>query len=321
MIRRLTQGWAVLAAAPLLLFAWLLSAPAWSQDDDPVLTGTLKTIDARGTILIGYRETAPPFSFLNPGKQPVGFSLDLCHGIAEDVAKTLNRDLLDPGAPAWQTGIRIVMVPVAADERLPKIMSGAIDLECGSTTDNMEREKQVAFSPVFFLAGTKLLVPLVDGAPAIPSYRALAGKTVVVGAGTTNAAVLHRLAPSLTPPLTVQEVPDLDSAYAALAAGKAAAFASDDILLAGFVATKPDGHNFGVTGDYLSFEPYAIGFRRNDPDFAALVHHSFARMASEGTLYALYRRWLIDTLPNGERMNLPISPQLAEMYRVLGQPD
>ena len=321
MIHRLGQSLLIQRLGALAALLFLLTVPALAQEDDPVLTGTLKTIEARGTILIGYRETAPPFSFLNPGKQPVGFSIDLCHGIAEDVAKALNRDLLDPGAPAWQTGIRIVMVPVAADERLPKIMSGAIDLECGSTTDNVEREKQVAFSPVFFLAGTKLLVPLVDGATAIQSYRALAGKTVVVGAGTTNAAVMHRLAASLNPPLTVQEVPDLDSAYAALAAGKATAFASDDILLAGFVATKPDGHNFGVTGDYLSYEPYAIGFRRNDPDFATLVHDSFARMASEGTLYALYKRWLIDTLPNGERMNLPISPQLAEMYRIMGQPD
>jgi glutamate/aspartate transport system substrate-binding protein len=315
MIRRLLQGLAALAAALCLL------APPARAEDGVILTGTLKTIDARGTILIGYRETAPPFSFLNPGKQPVGFSVDLCHGIAEDVAKTLNRDLLEPSAPAWQTGIRIVMVPIAADERLPKIVSGAIDLECGSTTDNAEREKQVAFSPVFFLAGTKLLVPLVNGGPSIQSYRALAGKTVVVGAGTTNAAVLHRLAPSLNPALTVQEVPDLDSAYAALSTGKAQAFASDDILLAGFVATKPDGRNFGVAGDYLSFEPYAIGFRKNDPDFATLVHDSFARMASEGTLYTLYKRWLVDKLPNGERMNLPISPQLAEMYRALGQPD
>ena len=117
-----------------------------------LLTGTLKTINDRGTILIGYRDSALPFSFLNKAGQPVGFSLDLCHGIAEDVARTLNRDLLEPDAPAWQTGVRIVYVPVAADERLPKIISGALDLECGSTTANAERAKTVAFSPVFFLA-------------------------------------------------------------------------------------------------------------------------------------------------------------------------
>ena len=124
------------------------------------LTGTLKTIHDRGTILIGYRETALPFSFLNKAGQPIGFSLDLCHGIAEDVARMLNSDLLEPDAPAWQRGVRIVYVPVAADERLPKIISGALDLECGSTTANAERARTVAFSPVFFLRGTQLMVPL-----------------------------------------------------------------------------------------------------------------------------------------------------------------
>jgi glutamate/aspartate transport system substrate-binding protein len=307
-----------------LLAVLLLAATAWTNayaQDDVVLSGTLKTINDTGTIRIGYRDTAPPFSFLNPGHQPVGFSLDLCHGIAEDVAKALNRDLLEADAPAWQTGIRIVYVPVAAAERLPKIVSGAIDLECGSTTATAERAQTVAFSPIFFLAGTKLLVPLVNGRPSVASYRALAGRTIVVGAGTTNAIAIHRLATTVSPAITVAEVPNLDIAYDMLAAGKADAFASDDILLAGFVATRSDGKRFGITGDYLSYEPYAIGFRRNDPAFADLVRDSFARMATEGTLNRLYARWLVDKLPNGETLNVPISPQLAEMYRVLGQPD
>jgi glutamate/aspartate transport system substrate-binding protein len=290
-------------------------------EDDVLLSGTLKTINDRGTILLGYRETAPPFSFLNPGRQPIGFSLDLCHGIAEDVARALNRDLLEADAPAWQSGVRIVYVPVAGDERLAKIVSGAIDLECGSTTANAERAKSVAFSPIFFLAGTKLLVPLVNGRPAVSSYRGLAGRSVVVGSGTTNAVAIRRLATTVSPPIMVAEVPNLDAAYDMLAAGKADAFASDDILLAGFIATRSDGKRFGITGDYLSYEPYAIGFRRDDAAFADLVRGSFGRMASEGTLNRLYTRWLVDRLPNGETLNVPISPALAEMYRALGQPD
>jgi glutamate/aspartate transport system substrate-binding protein len=307
----------------LLALALSLAAScgAARAQDGVALSGTLKTINDRGTILIGYRTSAPPFSFLNPGRQPVGFSLDLCHGIAEDVARTLNRDLLEADAPSWQTGVRIVYVPVAAEERLPKIVSGAIDLECGSTTANAERARTVAFSPVFFLAGTKLLVPLVNGRPSVSSYRGLAGRTVVAGSGTTNAAALHRLAATVSPPLTVTEVPSLDTAYDLLAAGKADAFASDDILLSGFIATRPDGRRFAITGDYLSYEPYAIGFRRDDQAFADLVRDSFARMAGEGTLNRLYTRWLVDRLPNNETLNVPISPQLAEMYRTLGQPD
>ena len=304
-----------------LLALLLLTAGAARAEEGVVLSGTLKTVSDRGTILIGYRESAPPFSFLNAGKQPVGFSLDLCHGIAEDVARTLNRDLVDPGAPAWQTGVRIVYVPAGADERLPTLISGAIDLECGSTTANAERAKSIAFSPVFFLAGTKLLVPLVNGRPGVASYHDLAGHTVVVGTGTTNAAAVKRLAPTVSPPITVTEVASLDTAYDLLAAGKADAFASDDILLSGFVATRPDGKRFGITGDYLSYEPYAIGFRRDDPAFAGLVRDSFARMATEGGLNRLYTKWLVARLPTGERLNVPISPALAEMYRAMGQPD
>jgi glutamate/aspartate transport system substrate-binding protein len=306
----------------LLAFMVLtLLACAGARAEDGLLSGTLKTIHDRGTILIGYRDSAPPFSFLNPGHQPIGFSLDLCHGIAEDVARSLNSDLLETDAPAWQTGVRIVLVPVAAEERLPKIVAGAIDLECGSTTANAERAKIVAFSPIFFLAGTKLLVPLVDGRPGVSSYRGLAGHVVVVGSGTTNAAVVRRLATTVSPPITVTEVAGLDTAYDMLAAGKADAFASDDILLSGFVARHSDAKRFGVAGDYLSYEPYAIGFRRDDAAFADLVRDSFGRMASEGTLNRLYARWLMDRLPNGDTLNVPISPALAEMYRALGQPD
>ena len=310
-----------LLAAVTLAIALAWTCGSTRAEEGELLTGTLKTINDRGTILIGYRDSALPFSFLNKAGQPVGFSLDLCHDIAADVAHTLNRDLLEPDAPAWQTGVRLVYVLVAADERLPRIISGALDLECGSTTANAERARTVAFSPIFFLAGTKLMVPLVDGRAAISSYRDLAGRTVVVGEGTTNAEVIRRLADRVSPPITVAEARSLDAAYSVLAAGKAAAFASDDILLSGFIATRPDGQRFRVVGDYLSYEPYAITLRRDDPAFANLVRSSFERMASEGTLSRLYTRWLVDRLPNGEMLNVPMSPHLAEMYRVLGQPD
>ena len=307
-----------LCAAALLapLVAGLLAGPARAQDDD-VLSGTLKAINARGTILLGVRTDATPFAFRNKGGQPVGFSVDLCQGIAADVAATLNRDLLEPDAPAWQTGLRVVYVPLTADARLPSIMSGAADLECGSTTASTERAKSVAFSPVFFLAGTKLLA-----APgAVATYRDLAGRKVAVGAGTTNAAVMHRLAGSVSPAMTVVEVPTLDAAYAQLAAGAVDAVASDDILLSGLVASHHDGNRFAVVGDFLSFEPYALVLRRDDPQFAGLVRSSFQKMASDGVLAARYRRWLIDKLPSGETLDLPMSAQLTEMYRALGQSD
>ena len=302
----------------MLLALAAVCGGARADEDDTALTGTLKTINARGTILIGYRTTSLPFSFLNKAGQPIGFSVDICHGIAEDVARSLHRDLIEPDAPAWQTGVRIVYVPVAADERLPKVVSGAIDLECGSTTANAERGKTVAFSPVFFLSGTKLLVPVKSG---ITSYRGLAGRTVVVGTGTTNADVMRGLANRVSPPFNVVEAPNLDAAYAMLVAGKADAFASDDILLAGYVATHPESHGYSVVGDYLSFEPYAIALRKGDEQFSDLVKESFTRMASEGTLGRLYNRWLVSRLPTGVTMDVPMNPYLTEMYRALGQPD
>jgi len=139
-----------------LLAALCLAPNGAGAEEGAVLTGTLKTIQQRGSILIGYRESALPFSFLNKGGQPVGFSIDLCRGIAADVAQTLNRDLLEPGAPEWQQGVRMVLLPVAAEARLPKVIAGEVDLECGSTTATDQRAQSVAFSPVFFLAGTKL---------------------------------------------------------------------------------------------------------------------------------------------------------------------
>jgi ABC-type amino acid transport substrate-binding protein len=308
--------------AIVLLTLALASGRSVVAEEGTLLTGTLKTINDRGSIRIGYRESSLPFSFLNKAGQPVGFSLDICHGIAEDVARMLNRDLLEPDAPAWQSGVRIVYVAVAAEQRLPMVISGQVDLECGSTTANAERAKQVAFSPVFFLSGTKLMVPLEQsGAARINSYRDLAGRTVAVSAGTTNAEVMRGLAGKVSPELKVMEQPSLSAAYDALVAGKADAFASDDILLAGFIATHRGGRRFGIVGDYLSFEPYAITLRRDDPAFAGLVKDSFVRMASEGTLGRLYVRWLVDRLPTGDTLGVPMSPYLSEMYRALGQPD
>lgn len=296
--------------------------PASAQEGDPFLSGTLKTIQQRGTIRIGYRENAVPLSFLNGAKQPVGFSIELCRGIAQDVANRLNRELVDADAPSWRTGLRLSFEAVTADARLPKIMSGDIDLECGSTTATTERQKSVAFSPIFFMAGTKLMVPvLAGGGSAASSYRDLAGKKIAVSAGTTTTVAIQRLAATTSPPIQVVETGSLDAAYAALTSGGADAFASDDILLYGFAASKPEGRKFRVVGEYLSFEPYAVVLRKDDPAFADLVRQSFQRMARENVLNAAYHRWFGDALPNGETLNLPLSPQLTEIYRALGQPD
>ncbi len=313
------RHWARYAVA---LAAMVVCPLPGARAQDVVLTGTLKTIRDRGTIQIGYRENATPFAFANRAGQPVGFSVDICHGIAGEVARRLGLELLEPDAPSYEKGVRIAYVPVSADARLPMVTSGAIDLECGSTTANETRARTVAFSPTIFLAGVKLMAPLApaDG-KAVSSYRDLAGRRLAVATGTTTDPVVKGIAGRVSPPITLVEQPSVDAAYAMLATGTVDAMASDDILLSGLIATKPEGRRFAVVGDYLSYEPYAIMFRKDDAGFADAVRASFEGMATNDYLTTNYRKWFQSTLPGGENLRLPMSAQLTEFYRVLGQSD
>ena len=299
-------------------FAWLLigagvcvgaSAPAPAQEakDVDALTGTLKSIRDSATIKLGYRESSLPFSYLNKVKQPIGYSIDLCREVVEDVSTELGG-----------IEIKIAFVPVTSANRFDKVKAGEVDLECGSTTANVQRQKEVAFSPTFFVAGTKLTVPK---ASSVQSYRDLAGKTVVVTAGTTNEAALKTLSDKQKLNIRIITATDHAQSLATLTSGDADAFATDDVLLYGFIATDPKAADMKVVGEFLSYDPYGLTLRRNDPQFAALVEHTFERMAGERRLAELYNKWFMRRLPTGETMNLPISPQLEELFRVIGQPD
>ena len=291
---------------PGVLLAALLVLPAAAQDVG-ALSGTLKKIHDSGTITLGYRESSLPFSYLNKRQQPIGYSIDLCREIVEAASTEL--DGMD---------IKVALAPVTPANRLDKVKSGAVDLECGSTTSNLQRQKDVAFSPIFFVAGTKLMVP---NASEIQSYRDLAGKTVVVTAGTTNEAALRTLSDKQKLGINIVTSPDHAQSVALLAAGKADAFATDDVLLYGFIATNPAAQDMKVVGEYLSYDPYGLMFRRDDPAFAAVVERTFERMASERRLEELYNKWFLHRLPTGETLNLPMSPQLAQIFQVLGAPE
>jgi glutamate/aspartate transport system substrate-binding protein len=285
-----------------------LALPAAAQEATVgALSGTLAKIKNTGTITLGYRESSLPFSYLNRRQQPIGYSIDLCREIVEGVSTELDGK-----------DIKIALAPVTAADRLEKVKAGAIDLECGSTTSNVQRQKDVAFSPVFFVAGTKLMVPK---ASPVRSYRDLARKTVVVTAGTTNEAALRTLSDKQKLGITIVTARDHAQSLALLVAGKAEAFATDDALLYGFIATEASARDMKVVGEYLSYDPYGLVYRRDDPGFAAVVERTFSRMASERRLAELYNKWFLRRLPTGERLNLPMSPQLEEIFRVLGQPD
>jgi glutamate/aspartate transport system substrate-binding protein len=304
---RSVLGWPgiVFAAASMLI----LATPANAQESANVgaLSGTLKKVKDTGTITLGYRESSLPFSYLNRRQQPIGYSIDLCREIVEDVSTEL--DGLE---------IKITFAPVTPANRLQKVASGEIDLECGSTTGNVQRRKEVAFSPIFFVAGTKLMVPK---SSSVSSYRDLAGKTAVVTSGTTNEAALRTLSDKQKLGITIITAPDHAQSLEMLASGKADAFATDDVLLYGFIAMAKNASDMKVVGEYLSYDPYGLVYRRDDPAFAAVVERTFTRMASERRLAELYNKWFLRRLPTGETLNLPMSPQLEEVFRMLGQPE
>jgi glutamate/aspartate transport system substrate-binding protein len=271
------------------------------------LTGTLKKIKDSKTVTLGYRESSIPFSYLNRPGDPIGYSIDLCNAVVDETSKEIG---------GLETAVKYKKV--TAETRIPAVRSGEIDLECGSTTANFERKKEVAFSPIFFVAGTKLLVPRSSD---ITSYRDLGGKTVVVTAGTTNEAAVRAI--SEKQKLGVKFIIGKDHAesFAMLREGKADAFATDDVLLYGLVATTKSGAQYHVVGEYLSYDPYGLMYHKDDPDFAAVVDRAFSRLAQSRELVQLYNKWFQQRLPTGESLDLPMSPQLEEIFRVEGVPE
>jgi glutamate/aspartate transport system substrate-binding protein len=319
MVRRLSR----LLVAGLLALAPTLTATAQE------LAGTLKKVKDTGTIVIGYREASPPFSYLpRPGEagaasaeqceetaprgeievgRPcvIGYSIDLCREIVDEVSEELNR-----------MPIRIRFRLVTPETRITALQAGAIDLECGSTTNNYLRRRDVAFSPPFFITGTRLLVRRADN---IRSYLDLKGKTVVVTAGTSNEAVIRKLNELQKLDLRVVTTPDHDASFALFVGKQADTFASDDILLYGFIAQKADAE-LTVVGDMLSYDPYGIMYRKDDPGMAQAVERTFTRLAETGAIVRLYNKWLLEPLPGGERLNRPMTPQLEEAFHSLGWP-
>jgi glutamate/aspartate transport system substrate-binding protein len=286
----------------------LTAPPPVTENNSPeVLSGTLKKIKDSGAVTIGYREASFPFSFVRLGGRPIGYSIDLCLGIVEEIKRELN------GAP-----IVVGYQSVTSETRMDAVTSGKVDLECGSTTSNIERQKSVAFSPVVFVAGTKLLVKRESG---ISSYRDLAGKTLVVTSGTTNERAMWLLNVKYKIGMTIVAGRDHQESYDMLTSGKADAFATDDSLLYGFIAANKSQDSLAVVGDYITYEPYGIMFRKDDPQMAAAVERAFTTMATTGTLVAIYHKWFLQPTPTGEFLNVPMSLQLTESLRALGVDD
>ena len=289
-------------AIGLLLMAWLSATAALAQGGEG-LSPTLARIKNASVVHVGYRESSPPFSFLDEANRPIGYSLELCEAIVEEIAAEVD-------AP----DLKIDYVKVTSDDRILAVVQNKIDLECGSTTANAERSKQVAFSPLIFVAGTKLMVA--KSSP-ISAATDLKGKTVVVTKGTTNEIAMHNVDKKFQLGLNIVTADDHEQSYQMLANGKVDAFATDDILLYGLIARHKSQDKFRVTGDYLSYEPYGIMFRKGEPEFAAVVERAFRKLGSNHDLIPLYEKWFVRRLPTGERLNIAISPQLEEAFQAM----
>jgi glutamate/aspartate transport system substrate-binding protein len=289
-----------LHALALLLAAG--AALAQSEDTPLELTGTLAKVRAASAITIAYRESSVPFSYLSARNEPIGYSIELCRKLAEAIGEAVGREL----ALKW--------LAVTSETRIEAIASGRADLECGSTTNNLERQKQVAFSPIIFVAGTKLLVK--RGSP-IRSYRNLAGKTVVVTAGTTNEKAMQEIARRFKIDFQIVKQKDHSQSYAQVESGKADAFATDDVLLYGLVAQHKTQKQYQIVGEFLSYDPYGIMFRKDDAQLAELVRRAFHDLAEDGEIERQYKRWFLQRLPGGQSLDLPMSPQLETLIRAM----
>jgi glutamate/aspartate transport system substrate-binding protein len=290
--------------AAALLLAALLPAAAFAQGSNGEgLSPTLSAIKSAHVVHLGYRESSPPFSFLDQANRPIGYSLELCEAVVDEI-----------GAEVDDADLKIEYVKVTSDDRIQAVLDNKIDLECGSTTANAERSKQVAFSPLMFVAGTKLMVPK---ASAVQSVMDLKGKTVVVTKGTTNEQAMHNADKKFSLGLNIVTSPDHEQSYQMLVDGKADAFATDDILLYGLIARHKSQDKFHVVGDYLSYDPYGIMFRKGDPELASVVERAFRKLGSNHDLIPLYEKWFERRLPTGERLNVAISPQLEDAFRAM----
>ena len=303
--RRFASSSATLLAALAFLWTAYASGEAAGPRIESWSSPTLKRIETTGVVRLGYRENSPPFAFVDANKKPIGYSLDICEVVVEEIAREVGRD------------VTAEYLPVTPENRFERVTTGAIDLECGSTTNTAERRQMVAFSPTMFVTGTKLMVRRGSG---IRSLRDLAGKTIVLTRGTVQESVVPKIAARQNVAIKFVYGADHNESFQTLSSGKADAFANDDVQLYGMLAQTKSASEFRVVGDFLTYADYALTLRKDDSEFAAVVEEAFRRLAGSREIVAIYERWFEKPLPSGARLNLPMSPHLEEIFRVQGLP-
>jgi len=289
--------------------AIVLSVPVRAQDARGViqLAGTLKKVKDAKAVTIGFRDASVPFSYVNAARTPIGYSIDLCLAVVDDIRGELGDDT-----------IQVKYVSVNPQNRMSLVADGAVDLECGTTTQNTERRKVVSFSPITFVSGTKLLA---KRTAKFKSHRDLKGRTVVVTEASTNEAAVKSISIKDSLGINVLAVRDNAQAFEALDTGKADAWAGDDVILTAAAMEAKRPQDYVVVGDFLSYDPYGIMYRKNDPAMDALVKNTFERLAESRELARTYEQWFIRKLPSGRALGITMSPQLRQIFEAMGQPE
>jgi ABC-type amino acid transport substrate-binding protein len=260
---------------------------------------TLAKIAESGKITLAYRESSVPFSYLDGPNKPIGFSVELSNAVVEAVKKKLNKP-----------NLQVALMPVTSQNRIPLIQNGTIDLECGSTTNNSARGKDVAFAVNHFYTGTRLLV---KKSSKIKNYADLAKKTIASTTGTTNALVMRKYNAEKNLDMDIVLGKDHADAFLLVESDRALAFAMDDILLFGLIANAKNPAEFEVVGDALQVEPYACMLPKDDPAFKKVVDDTIVGLMKSGDFEKMYTKWFMSPIPpKNAPLNLPMSPQLRD---------
>ena len=264
---------------------------------------TLEKVTQTGKMTVAYRESSVPFSYIAGAGKPVGFSLEVTSAIVQEVKRRTGKPILE-----------VDYVPVTSQNRIPLLSNGTIDLECGSTTNNSTRGKEVAFAINYFYTGTRLLTKKTSG---IHNYADLAGKNVATTAGTTNAQVMRKYNADKKLNMEIMLGKDHADSMLLVDSGRAVAFAMDDILLFGLRATARNPAEWDVVGESLQVEPYACMLRKDDAQFKALVDGVIGAMMKNGEFDRLYTKWFMGAIPpNNINLNLPMAPALRENLKL-----
>ncbi len=282
-------------AAPLLVNPMLAQAQT---------AGTLDKVKASGTITLAYRESSIPFSYLDDKAQPVGFGHEICLKIVDEVKKATGR-----------ADLKVALQSVTSANRIPLLQNGTIDIECGSTTNNSARGKQVQFATNYFYTGTRFLVKT---GTTIKTIDDLKGKTIVSTTGTTNFQILRNLNEEKKLGMDLVAAKDHSESALLVESGRAVAFGMDDILLYGLRASSQNPASLAVVGEPIQVEPYAIMLRLDDPAFKKLVDATLANLMKSGEFTKLYTKWFMSPIPpKGINLNAPMSKELVDNMKAL----